>query len=155
YAQSPWIHQVYLHANPIREYLLAVIVPAPTVDTGEALRDRLRHELGRLAAQAGLRGHEVPREFLVEPRPFTIDAGLLTDAGKLRRDRLRERYWPRLERLGVELEQRRARGAGMADGTASEKVRAALARTLGVAPARPWDESFVHLGADSLAAVEF
>jgi fatty acid CoA ligase FadD9 len=157
FAQSPWIEQVYLYANPLREYLLAVLVPAPASGlSGEELRDRLRQELGRLASQAGLRGHEVPRDFLVEPRLFSADDGLLTDSGKPRRSRLGERYGPRLEQLYERLEQRRTRAEPAADTTSTTRqVLSALALTLGVEPARPWNDSFVHLGGDSLAAVEF
>lgn len=155
YVQSPWIEQVYLYANPLKEYLLAVIVPTPAGGLDAELRSRLRQEIGRLATQAGLRGHEVPRDFLVEPRPFSADDGLLTDSGKPRRARLRERYGPRLEELYEELQRRRTRAEPAPATTSTRRVLSALTLTLGVEAAHPWDESFVHLGGDSLAAVEF
>ena len=70
----------------------------------EVLRRFLRAELTRIGAARGLRRHETPREFILEPTPFSRDNGLLTESDKPRRPALRARYGDELERLYAEIE---------------------------------------------------
>jgi fatty acid CoA ligase FadD9 len=152
---SPFIGQMYLHGNSVWSYLLAVVVPEGTTD--KAL---LRREIDRVAAREGLRGYEIPRDFLVETAPFTRENGLLTDSRKPSRPKLRARYGERLERLQADIERRQLqelqaleseRGASPAD-----KVARAFALTLGLSEreVRQTDQSFQKLGGDSLGAVD-
>src|SRR5207253_281003 len=90
-AGGPLISQAYVYGNPLRACLLAVLVPA-SPDANERV---LRAELTRIAAARGLRRHEIPRDFLLEPQPFSRDNGLLTESDKPRRPALRERYGER------------------------------------------------------------
>ncbi len=152
-AGSPFIQQVFLHGSSLRDYLLAVIVPSGAVD-----KEVLRAELGRVAAREGLRAYEIPRDFLVEPRPFTREDGLLTESNKPSRPRLRARYGERLEALYAAVEQaQRAELAALGQAgaqPAAEKVARALAITLGLpeAEVRATAQSFLQLGGDSLGA---
>jgi fatty acid CoA ligase FadD9 len=151
---SPFVAQIFVHGDPRRSYLTAVVVPNPDSlrATGDAdVKALLRRELERVATAARLPRHELPRDFIVEPAPFTVENGLLTDAGKARRPALRARYGPRLEALADAIDARQlARPAAGADLAA--RARAVLTATLGVEP----DEraSFVGLGGDSLAAAQ-
>jgi fatty acid CoA ligase FadD9 len=152
---SPFIGQVYLHGNSLWSYLLAVVVPE-----GKADKALLRKEIDRIAAREGLRGYEVPRDFLVETAPFTREAGLLTDLGKPSRPKLRERFGEALDGLHADIERRQLedlRALGAEPGVpAGEKVARAFAATLGLSEreVRETGRSFRELGGDSLGAVE-
>jgi fatty acid CoA ligase FadD9 len=152
---SPYIGQVYLHGSSLWSYLLAVVVPEGTTD--KAL---LRREIDRIAAREGLRGYEIPRDFLVERAPFTRGGGLLTDSNKPSRPRLRARYGERLEQLHADIERRQLEELRTLESesgvSAMEKVARAFALTLGLSEreVRETDRSFQNLGGDSLGAVE-
>ena len=78
-----------------------------------------------VAREAGLQSYEIPRDFLVETTPFTLENGLLTGIRKLARPQLKEHYGPSLEQLYTDL----------ADGQA-DVLRALRARRR--QPARRW-----------------
>lgn len=155
-AGSPLFRQVYLYGSSLRAYLLAVIVPQ-----GAADKAQLRGELNRIAAREGLRGYEIPRDFIVETEPFTQDNGLLTESNKPARARLRARYGERLEGLyeAIErgqIEELYALGqAESRDRSVEEKIARALAVTLGLPAGEVVEPSqgFLSLGGDSLGAV--
>ncbi len=69
-ANSPYIRQVYVHGSSLQSYLLAVVVP-----TGGADKALLRRELDRIAAQEGLKGYEIPRDFLIANSPSPARTG--------------------------------------------------------------------------------
>ena len=155
-AGSPFIRQVYVHGSSLYAYLLAVVVP-----TGGADKALLRREIDRIAAQEGLKGYEIPRDFLIADEPFTRENGLLTESNKPSRPRLRARYGDRLEALFVAIERaqlealyalHRERGE---DRPAEEKIARALCVTLGLPGLEPGQEDLglVQLGGDSLGAV--
>lgn len=154
-AGSPFVAQMYLYGNSLWSYLLAVVVPV-----GAADKARLRNEIDRIAAREGLRGYEVPRDFVVETQPFTRENGLLTDSAKPARPKLRARYGERLEQLQAVIERRRLdemRALESAPAApAAEKVARAFAVTLGLTEreVRASERSFQQLGGDSLGAVE-
>jgi fatty acid CoA ligase FadD9 len=153
-AGSPFIGQIFLYGTSLWSYLLAVVVPEGTTD--KAL---LRGELDRVAAREGLRGYEVPRDFIVETSPFTREGGLLTDSGKPSRPKLRARFAERLEQLHAGIERRQVEELQGLESDRSvparEKVARAFAVTLGLSERelRESDQSFQKLGGDSLGAV--
>jgi fatty acid CoA ligase FadD9 len=154
-AGSSMFRQVYLYGSSLRSYLLAVIVPQWTTD-----KARLRAEIQGIAEREGLRGYEVPRDFIVETEPFSQDNGLLTESNKPARARLRARYGERLERLYDAIERREIedldalRKDGRRDLPPEEIVARALAITLGLPEdeVRGASEGFLALGGDSLGA---
>lgn len=162
---DPVIRQVFLHGSSEQAYLAAVVVPQPeAIDaaSGEAgLRATLRAALNRVAADAGLNAYEVPRDFLVEPTPFSVENGLLTSLGKFRRPALKERYGARLERLYADIAAGQASELhALRHERRDEPVLRTLARavkaTLGIAgtdldPAARFED----LGGDSLSALSF
>lgn len=157
WSQSPFIEQAYLYGNPLYSYLLAVLVPsaAAVERAGDSTEQRalLRQELARVAAQAGLKSHESPRDFLLESSPFSQENGLLSSSNKPRRPHLKTAYGPRLDELYLEIEKRQK--GRLADPSLSlpDKLREAVALTLGLESVETGSSSFVHLGGDSLAAV--
>jgi fatty acid CoA ligase FadD9 len=161
-AGSPFLRQVYLHGSSLRSYLLAVVVPQGAQGTQATIdKARLRAELHRVAAREGLRGYEIPRDFIVETEPWSQENGLLTESNKLSRQRLRERYGERLEALYEAIEKSQVEdlhALGQAGGGArpvEEKIARALAVTLGLPEGEVLEttESFLALGGDSLGAV--
>ena len=54
-------------------------------------------------AGAGLQSYEIPRDFIVETTPFSLENGLLTGIRKLAWPKLKEHYGPALEQLYADL----------------------------------------------------
>ncbi|MFE2958533.1 carboxylic acid reductase [Nocardia tengchongensis] len=161
YATSPLIAQIFVHGSSERAYLLAVIVPtaaALALDPAERTA-AIAESLRRLAKDAELESYEIPREFLLEPEPFTLDNGLLSGIGKLLRPKLKERYGPQLEQLYRAETQRQADELlalrdRAADRPVLETVLRAARNVLGgVEP--PADAHFTDLGGDSLSALSY
>jgi fatty acid CoA ligase FadD9 len=103
----------------------------------------------------------MPRDFIIETTPFTLENGLLTGIRKLARPKLKAHYGDRLEQLYAELadsqanELRALRQDG-ADGPVLETIRRAAGALLGagVGDLAP-DAHFTDLGGDSLSALTF
>ncbi|WP_022981562.1 carboxylic acid reductase, partial [Ideonella sp. B508-1] len=165
----PAVHQIYVHGSSERAYLLAVVVPhAPAVEAAlgprpepAAVKALLREALRSAAQAAGLNSYEVPRDFIVEPEPFSVENGLLTSVGKARRPGLKERYDARLAALYSALadDQAEELAALRRDGARRpvlETMARAVKATLGIADI-PADArvSFQDLGGDSLSALSF
>ncbi|MGO4445738.1 carboxylic acid reductase [Mycobacterium sp. 2YAF39] len=164
FQNSPLVRQIYIHGNSARSYLLAVVVPvseaAAQGDT-EQLHRAIGDSLQDVAKAAGLQAFEIPRDFIIEPTPFTLENGLLTGIRKLARPKLKELYAPRLEQLYTDLAEGQAtelrelrQNAGQRPVT--ETVRRAAAALLGAAASEvPADAQFTDLGGDSLSALTF
>src|SRR5262245_44411380 len=113
YGGHPSIRQIFVYGNSARSYLLAVIVP--TDDALEsvggdvaAVKPLLGESLQSIAREAGLQSYEIPRDFMVETTPFTLENGLLTGIRKLARPKLKEHYGPALEQLYSDLAEGQA-----------------------------------------------
>jgi fatty acid CoA ligase FadD9 len=166
FGDSRLIRQIYVYGNSARAYLLAVVVPTEDAmsrsgaDVG-SLKTLIGDSLQELARSAGLQSYELPRDFIIETTPFTLENGLLTGIRKLARPKLKERYGQRLEQLYTELaegqsnELRALRHSG-ADRPVLETVIRAASALLGTAASdlRP-DAHFTDLGGDSLSALTF
>jgi fatty acid CoA ligase FadD9 len=166
FASSPLVRQVYVYGNSARAYLLAVVVPTEDAlshvgGNVESLKPLISDSLQEVAKEAGLQSYEIPRDFIIETTPFTLENGLLTGIRKLARPRLKEHYSERLEQLYTELaegqtnELRALRYTG-ADKPVLETVTRAAGALLGAAAAdlHP-DAQFTDLGGDSLSALTF
>jgi fatty acid CoA ligase FadD9 len=158
------VRQIYLYGNSARSYLLAVVVPtedALAQSDPETLKARISESLQRAARAADLQSYEIPRDFLIETTPFTLENGLLTGIRKLARPNLKAHYGPRLEELYSELadgqaaELRALRHSG-AQQPVLETVSRAAGALLGAAASdlQP-DAHFTDLGGDSLSALTF
>ncbi|EJZ09834.1 acyl-CoA dehydrogenase [Mycolicibacterium vaccae ATCC 25954] len=164
YGGHPSIRQIFVYGNSSRSYVLAVIVPTDDVLAGvggdvTAVKPVLAEALQAVARGAGLQSFEIPRDFLVETQPFTLENGLLTGIRKLARPQLKQRYGPALEQLYTDLAEgqadvlRELRRTG-ADGPALQTVTHAAEALLGTTGAAP-DTAFTDLGGDSLSALTF
>jgi fatty acid CoA ligase FadD9 len=157
FGDSPLVRQIYLYGNSARAYLLAVVVPTDPAVSKQAISDSLQDA----ARAANLQSYEVPRDFLIETTPFTLENGLLTGIRKLARPKLKAHYGDRLEQLYTDLaegqanELRELRRHG-ADAPVLDTVSRAAGALLGASTAdlRP-DAHFTDLGGDSLSALTF
>lgn len=164
FGTSPLVRQIFVYGNSARSYLLAVIVPTEDALNrydGDTLKTAITESLQDVARTAGLQSYEIPRDFLVETTPFTLENGLLTGIRKLARPKVREHYGEQLEALYAELadtqaaELRTLRLHG-ADQPVIETVSRAAGALLGAAAADLLpDAHFTDLGGDSLSALTF
>jgi fatty acid CoA ligase FadD9 len=161
---SPLVRQIYIYGNSARSYLLAVIVPTDEALArfdSETLRKEIGDSLQEVAKAAGLQSFEIPRDFLIETTPFTLENGLLTGIRKLARPKLKEFYGPRLEDLYTELadgqaaELRELREHGAERPVLETLTRAAGALLGATAADLASDAHFTDLGGDSLSALTF
>jgi fatty acid CoA ligase FadD9 len=166
YGGHPSVRQILVYGNSARSYVLAVIVPtddalASVGGDVAAVKPLLSEALQSVAREAGLQSYEIPRDFLVETRPFTLENGLLTGIRKLARPQLKAYYGPELEQLYVDLADGQAdvlrslRQDG-ADRPVLETITRAAGALLGAASADvASDAVFTDLGGDSLSALTF
>lgn len=161
---SPLVQQIYVYGNSAHPYLLAVVVPtegALARFQGADLKRALSESLQQAAKDADLQSYEVPRDFIIEPTPFSVDNGLLTGVRKLAWPKLKETYGERLEQLYVELAEGQANELGElrrngANLPVAEAVSRAVAALLGASTADvAADAHFTDLGGDSLSALTF
>src|SRR5271166_4867303 len=164
FGNSALVQQIYVYGNSAHPYLLAVVVPtkeALASNDIESLKPLIADSLQNVAKEAGLQSYEVPRDFIIETTPFTLENGLLTGIRKLAWPKLKQHYGERLEQLYADLAQGQAnelselRGGG-ADAPVLQTVSRAAAAMLGAAKSdlTP-DAHFTDLGGDSLSALTF
>jgi fatty acid CoA ligase FadD9 len=164
FGNSPLVRQIYVYGNSAHPYLLAVVVPTEEAlaryDISE-LKPLIADSLQNVAKEAGLQSYEVPRDFIVETTPFTLENGLLTGIRKLAWPKLKQHYGERLEWLYADLAEGQAnelselRRSG-ADAPVLQTVSRAAGALLGSAASdlSP-DAHFTDLGGDSLSALTF
>ena len=164
FGNSPLVQQIYVYGNSAQPYLLAVVVPTDDALSRfdvDALKPRIAESLQTVAKESALQSYEVPRDFIIETTPFTLENGLLTGIRKLAWPKLKQHYGERLEALYAELSQSQANELselrrGGADRPVLETITRAAAALLGASTAdlSP-DAQFTDLGGDSLSALTF
>jgi fatty acid CoA ligase FadD9 len=164
FTNSRWVRQIYVYGNSGRPYLLAVIVPTETAlhrPDAASLKQQISRSLQDVAKATGLQSYEIPRDFIIEPHPFTMENGLLTGLRKLARPKLRERYGEDLERLYAELAAAQASELSelrqaVTDRPVLDTITRAAGALLGTATAELGpDVHFTDIGGDSLSALAF
>ena len=157
FGNSPLVQQIYVYGNSAQPYLLAVVVPTDLTVSKEAISESLQE----VARDADLQSYEIPRDFIVETTPFSLENGLLTGIRKLAWPKLKAHYGERLEQLYTDLAETqanelRALRTGAADAPVLETVSRAAGALLGAAASdlEP-DAHFTDLGGDSLSALTF
>jgi fatty acid CoA ligase FadD9 len=164
FGNSPLVRQIYVYGNSAHPYLLAVVVPteeALAANDIQSLKPLIADSLQNVAKDAGLQSYEVPRDFIIETTPFTLENGLLTGIRKLAWPKLKQHYGERLEQLYAELaegqtnELSELRRSG-ADAPVLQTVTRAAGALLGSAAGDlSADAHFTDLGGDSLSALTF
>jgi fatty acid CoA ligase FadD9 len=164
FGDSPLVRDIYIYGNSARSFLLAVVVPTEEALSRhdlESLKPLIGDSLQKVAKAAALQSYEIPRDFIVETTPFTMENGLLTGIRKLARPKLKEHYGQRLEQLYTELAESqtnelRALRRGGAGAPVLQTISRAAGALLGAGAGdlRP-DAHFTDLGGDSLSALTF
>ncbi|RFD25186.1 oxidoreductase [Mycobacterium uberis] len=164
FGNSPLVQQIYIYGNSAYSYLLAVVVPtenALATNDSEVLKQLIADSLQDVAKEASLQSYEVPRDFIVETTPFSLENGLLTGIRKLAWPRLKQHYGARLEQLYADLTEGQAnelhalRQSG-ADAPVLQTVSRAAGAMLGTAITNLSPSAyFTDLGGDSLSALTF
>jgi fatty acid CoA ligase FadD9 len=164
FGNSPLVQQIYIYGNSARPYLLAVVVPTDDASSRyqpAELKTAISESLQDVAKTANLQSYEIPRDFLVETTPFTLENGLLTGIRKLAWPKLKAHYGERLEQLYTDLadsqaNELRALRQNGAQAPVLETVSRAAGALLGASSAdlQP-DSHFTDLGGDSLSALTF
>lgn len=127
----------------------------------EELKARLGDSLQEVAKAAGLQSYEIPRDFIIETTPWTLQNGLLTGIRKLARPQLKKHYGELLEQIYTDLahgqadELRSLRQSGADAPVLVTVCRAAAALLGGSASDVQPDAHFTDLGGDSLSALSF
>lgn len=166
FANCPSVHQVYLYGNSTRGYLVAVVVPtqdALTTAGGDvaSVKHRISDEMRATAARHNLQPYEIPRDFLIETTPFSLENQLLTGIGKPARLKLKQRYGHRLEQLYTDGADEQAarlrllRVGGATQPTLRTVVEAAAVLLETAASELSPDTRFTDVGGDSLSALSF
>jgi fatty acid CoA ligase FadD9 len=164
FGNSPLARQIYVYGNSAHPYLLAVVVPTEEALASngiETLKALIADSLQNVAKESGLQSYEVPRDFIVETTPFTLENGLLTGIGKLAWPKLKQHYGKRLEQLYADLAEGQAnelselRHSGAQAPVLQTVSRAAAAMLGGATTDLSPDAHFTDLGGDSLSALTF
>jgi fatty acid CoA ligase FadD9 len=166
FASSSMVRQIYIYGNSARAYLLAVVVPTEDALSRsggdvDSLKPLISDSLQNVARTAALQSYEIPRDFIVETMPFTLENGMLTGIRKLARPKLKEHYGDRLEQRYAELaegqtdELRTLRQSGAGRPVLETVSRAAGALLGSSAGELEPDAQFTDLGGDSLSALTF
>ncbi|RDI64085.1 carboxylic acid reductase [Nocardia pseudobrasiliensis] len=165
FTASPLIRQIYVYGSSERSYLLAVIVPTSDAVAANPNTSDLRQAIGQsmihVAKDAQLNAYEIPRDFLLETEPFSMDNGLLSGIGKLLRPKLKDRYGKQLEELYAQLAAEQADELAALRRQARElpvfaAVERAARATLGLSDVElPPESHYADLGGDSLSALGF
>ena len=106
FGNSPLVRQIYVYGNSAHPYLLGVVVPTEEALANHdpaALKPLIADSLQNVAKESGLQSYEVPRDFIIETTPFTLENGLLTGIRKLAWPKLKQHYGERLEQLYTDL----------------------------------------------------
>lgn len=159
-ARSPLIEQVFVHGRSGRAYLVAVVVPSrhSRVSDPASLKAAIARSI-RAQAAAELQSYEIPRDFVVELEPFSVDNGLLSELGKPLRRRLEQRYEADLDRLCTDIdgwqeaELTRLRHGADERPVLDTVLRAATAIVGGHPTGVVAGMRFTDLGGDSLSAL--
>ncbi|MFV8052425.1 carboxylic acid reductase [Mycobacterium sp. 48b] len=157
FGNSPLVQQIYVYGNSAQPYLLAVVVPTDASVSKEAISESLQE----VAREADLQSYEIPRDFIVETTPFTLENSLLTGIRKLAWPKLKAHYGERLEQLYTDLAETqagelRALRSLSADAPVLDTVSRAAGALLGAAASDLGpDAHFTDLGGDSLSALTF
>ena len=164
FGNSPLIRQIYVYGNSAQPYLLAVVVPteeALASGDPETLKPKIADSLQQVAKEAGLQSYEVPRDFIIETTPFSLENGLLTGIRKLAWPKLKQHYGERLEQMYADLAAGQAnelaelRRNGAQAPVLQTVSRAAGAMLGSAASDLSPDAHFTDLGGDSLSALTF
>lgn len=103
YTQSKYILQTWVYGDPLKDYLLAFIVPDPDVVGKEYNEDELKatiyQDMLALAKVHGLNSLEIPKQIMLLKEPFSPENDILTPTMKLKRFNAKKVYQAEIDHL--------------------------------------------------------
>jgi len=115
YCNSDYIEQCFVHGDSLKSCVIAIVVPDQKALQAWARRHKLpsdsftalcnmrevkkllMDEITRLSREASLAYYEEVRDIYLHPAHFTVQAGLLSNSGKVMRQKLVKYFKPQLE----------------------------------------------------------
>jgi fatty acid CoA ligase FadD9 len=169
---SPLVRFIYIYAESLESYVLAVVVPQQPVLEAWATKQGIQFSsfaelcqepaavaeiMKNLAILADdpnnkIQPFELPRGVLLEPEPFTVENELLTSTFKLKRLNLQRKYKTVMREMYDHINERMMR-------TRIDELRALIAKHVSSAPAEISSSSssasvpLTEWGLDSLSAI--
>jgi fatty acid CoA ligase FadD9 len=153
YMQSPFIEQIYIHGDPMNNYVVAVVVPNKEYAQAFAINNNLTqfdmnnpdqqfvdaiiNDMRSIATKESLGKHEITFRIIIDFEPFTAENGLLTSSLKLCRRKIASHYADRLKNHR----------------TIEERLKDMLEITTGQQLSMNKSINFMAIGGNSLAAV--
>ncbi|XP_043230941.1 long-chain-fatty-acid--CoA ligase 5-like [Amphibalanus amphitrite] len=122
FMRSPLVGQIFVDGDSLKSCLVAVVVPdsdsvkawrrregVPDVPLAQLcaeppLKAAVMAELGRLAAQTGLKGFEKIKDVYLSPEPLSTENGLLTPTLKAKRPQIRRHFQAQIADMYSRLE---------------------------------------------------
>lgn len=165
---NPLVTQIYVYGSSYRSFLLAVVVPdveyarkllGHEQPSDEELRVLVLDHLRARANAVGLKSFEIPRDVVIERRPFSLENGLLSSVRKILRPNLKRKYGDQLERIYEDMDRQRLEELvqlrDKSDNLQTlDRIAGAFKANLGLAHVDPsLGQSYRDLGGDSLGAV--
>lgn len=163
YSQIDLVQSIYIQALSDGSMLVAVVVPScdafAAYPSPEDLLRVLKSRIVDIAVQHQLSPYEAPKNVVIEIEPFTVENGLVSSLGKLRRTKLKDRFSALIDStVDASGSLRTKRRLGLrtfaSDHGLSETVIELLRTETSISIGRgQFDLSLVDLGVDSMSAV--
>jgi fatty acid CoA ligase FadD9 len=163
YLKSKFVDQIYVDINPVKEFLVAVVVPVQQillehfsgedldqVLTSSAANEMILKDLRDLANSEQLLGYEFIQGIIIRKEPFTAENGLATASHKVCRHKIAQEYHSELEKLYSTVETSQYR-------TLSDQIESLFQEVINKSdssnPDASSSQNFLSQGGDSLSAL--
>jgi len=122
YTRSRYIAQVFVHGDSLKSCVVGVVVPRQAavqewaerrnipshsftaLCSNRELKRFIQSELTALGREEGLNFYEEPKEIYLHPNLFSVQTGLLSSSGRLKRQTLMKYFKPQLEDMYLNLD---------------------------------------------------
>lgn len=117
--RAKYIMQIFIHGDSLKDYLVAIVVPdaetvlpwakanglpsdMATLASHPKLKKLLYDDIVATGTASKLNGFQLPRQFHIEPVPWSVENALLTPSMKLKRPSIKNHYQPQIDKLYTE-----------------------------------------------------
>jgi long-chain acyl-CoA synthetase len=119
YLRSLFVSQIFVDGNPLKDYIVAVVVPEQDylivyarangiagsfkqLCSNETIRNTIMNDLKVIGNKSGLMSYEKIRNIHLHHEPFTLENNLATPTLKLKRISLRQYFKDSIDKLYAE-----------------------------------------------------
>jgi len=117
--RAKYVMQIFIHGDSLKDYLVAIVVPdaetvipwakanglpedMATLAQHPRLKKLLYEDMVATGTASKLNGFQLPRQFHIEPSPWTVENGLLTPSMKAKRPTIKAAYSAQIDKLYTE-----------------------------------------------------